>query len=71
MTLRIKLDAGEHRAVSDGGRQIDYVSNAGPGVVLIEGRTVRPGSGWSPDGWRATTVIVSTMADDYAEIEVR
>ena len=69
--IRVKLDAGEHRAVTDGGRPLEYVGNAGPGVVLIEGRTVRPGSGWAPDGWRATTVIVSTMADDYAEIEVR
>ena len=69
--IRVKLDAGEHRAIADGGRPLEYLGNAGPGVVLIEGRTVRPGSGWSPDGWRATTVIVSTMADDHAELEVK
>lgn len=71
MTLRVKLDAGEHRVVSDGGLPVGFVANLGPAVVLIEGREVRPGSGWSPDGWTACSVVVSTPADQHADLEVR
>jgi hypothetical protein len=73
MSLRVRLDAGETRVVTSGalGVPVESAFNRGPGVVLIEGRVVEPEGAWAPDGWHADVLVVTSLADEHAELEVR
>lgn len=68
----MKLDAGEHRNVTSGvgGVPVRSVLNRGPGAVLVEGRMVVPGSAWVPDVVDPLTIVVSTLPDAPADLDV-
>lgn len=71
MSIRVTLDAGEHRIVSTGadGVPVEALHNRGPGAVLVEGRMVDPQSSWAADG-RYDRIVVSTLPDDPTTVEV-
>lgn len=66
---RIRLEAGESRVIDKSPVQPRVVHNNGPGVVLIEGRSVQPGGSWSPT-FPGQCVFAVTTIDDGTEVGI-
>lgn len=60
MSYSTNIDAGQTVVVKTG-TPIRYVSNDGPGVLLIEGEVRGPGTGWSPKGYTAWEATVTAL----------
>lgn len=66
---RVQLAAGESRVIDKTPVQPNMVHNNGPGVVLIEERTVLPGEAWVPR-FPGQCVFAVTTIDEATEVGI-